>query len=505
MDSPDSRAKTKKGRVRSSVARLMIAVACFAAIFWASRSIWESAPVYSAARSLRSGDLNARRSAARQLERIASESAAVAVPALVGAMGDADEEVSASACRSLGRNWDVILKSNLDQGISRAVVLGLVETLKDTRPVVRAAAADGLYRIFTTPTMTRGGSRIGLVDSVTLVNAVTERLGDASEEVRAKATTALGALGVVYRIPPPSMLLTILRQDPSSAVRAAAARSLAKFRDDLASVTLALLRALDDQEPQVRRSIADSLSSISELERPRVRLDRPSRAIVPSLIEALASRNKEVRYHAAALLTRFGPEAEAAIPALLVVLAEPVDLKKLQEKIAAVYWDPSAVAARAVGMIAPGSSRSREAITALNEVLASSVSWHRRREAVEALAMFGKELGDPSIALMLKVLRETKNSTEPPGEYVAGALGELAPGTHWEVRAVGGLLSALDAEWDYTRIAAARSLAKFGSQASVALPRLRAIAESDKRSSAREAAASTVHKIEAAMHEPKID
>jgi hypothetical protein len=122
--------------------------------------------------------------------------------------------------------------------------------------------------------------------------------------------------------------------------------------------------------------------------------------------------------------------------------------------------------------------------------------------------MFGRELGEPSIALLLKVLSEASNSDEIPGEYssdealgehVARVLGNLAPGTPWEMKVVSGLLSALDAKWDFTRTAAARSLAKFGSQASVALPRLKAMAESDKYSIARQAAANTILTIQAAM------
>jgi HEAT repeat protein len=302
------------------------------------------------------------------------------------------------------------------------------------------------------------------------------------------------------------MLFTVLRQDPSSAVRATAARSLGQFREDLDSVTLALLRALDDQEPQVGRSTGEALSAIHDSGMLRGKPDMPSVAIVPSLIEALASRNTEVRYHAAALLSRFGTEAEAAIPALIVMLAEPVDPRKLQEKLQVVTWDLRTVAARALSAIAPGSSRSRDAITALNEVLASSVSWQRRGAAAEALVMFGKEVGEPSIALMLKVLSETNNSDETPGgEYLARALGEFAPGTPWETRVVSGLLSTLDAKWDYRRAAAASSLAKFGSQAAVALPRLKAMAESDKHSFARQAAANTILTIQAATHPPESD
>jgi len=481
----------------------MIAVACFGVILWSSRSIWESAPVYNAVRSLHNGDTNARRSAATELETFAPDSAAVAIPALLGAMGDPDEEVRATVTRSLGINWDMCFRSNLDQTITRAVVPMLVKALKDSRPSVRAAAATGLGHVYASSVVTTGVYRTGLVDGVSMVQALAESLDDVSEEVRLRAVAALGTVGAAYRVPPPDILFTALGQDSSTAVRAEAARSLGRFREHLDAVTLALLGALDAKEPRIRSAAGDALRTIHELAIPRERDVWPSRAIVPSLIAALASRNAEVRYHAAALLIKHGPEAEAAIPALILVLAEPVDMRKLKERIVAAYWDPCVAAARALGRIAPGSSRSREAVRALIEVLANSVSWERRGEAAEALGMFSKQEGESSIPVMLKVLSETKESREPPGEYVAGALGRLTPDTPWETRAVAALISALEAKWEYTRAKAAESLTKFGRRASLAVPRLKAIAESDESPIARKFAASAILQITAAKDQPE--
>jgi HEAT repeat protein len=502
MDAPRTTSNANQGRPRSHMATIMIAVACFGVICWSMRSLWESAPVYNTARSLRRGDTNTRRSAAKELESFAPESAAVAIPALLEAMGDPDTEVSATAARSLGRNWGLILKSNPDQSLHRAVVPRLVAALKDSRPDLRAAAAEGLSYVYANSTVTRGGNRTGLVDGAPLVRALAESVDDVSEDVRCRAVAALGTVGAVYRVPPPSKLLTALEHDPSTAVRAEAARALGQFREDLDSVALALLRALDESDPRIRSAAGNALRAIHELGSPQVRNVWPSGAIVRSLIQTLASSNPEARYHSAALLSKLNLEADVAIPNLLVVLAEPVDLKKHQETIPAVYWDPGVAAARALGRIAPGCSQSREVVTALSQVLASPVPWQRRGEAAQALAMFGPREGEPSIPVMLKVLSETKASREPPGEFAADALGRLAPGTPWEKRTVTALISALDAKWEYTRAAAARSLGRFGGRALEAIPRLKAVAAGDESAMARESAARTILLIQPTADEP---
>ena len=418
-------------------------------------------------------------------------------------MDDTDEEVCATAARSLGRNWDMCFRANLDPNITRRVVRKLVEALNDTRAGVREAAADGLGHVYGNSLLTTAKGVTGLADEVSTIQALAGKLDDASEDVRLRAVAAIGKIGAAYQVAPPDILFTALSQDSSTAVRAEAAKSLGHFQARLDAVTLALFAALDAKEPRIRNAAGDALRSIHELAFPRKRNVWPTGAIVPSLTAALASRNAEVRYHAAALLIKLGPETPVAIPALIVVLAEPVDPQKLNERIAAASWDPSVAAARALGRIAPGSSRSREAVTALIEVLANSESRQRRGEAAEALAMFGQPDGEPSIPVMLKVLSDANESKEPLGEYVARALGQLTPGTRWEMQAVSALTAALDAKWEYTRGLAAESLAKFGTHASPALPRLKAIAEKDESPIARGHAASAVSRILALENRPE--
>jgi HEAT repeat protein len=480
----------------------MIAVACFALIFWAVRSIWQSAPVYGTARSLRTGDAATRRAAVRELEGFTPGEAGVAVPALLEALGDQDAEVAAAAARVLGKKWDAILRSGADPGLIRAVVPGLVEALEDTRPGVRAAAAEGLGFLHGSTPVAEKGDRTGLVEAGPPVRALADRLADDSEEVRRAAAVALRTVGAAYRVPPPDGLFTALEQDPSIPVRAEVARALGHFREGLDPAVFALLKALEQKAPQVRAAAAEGLHVIHALRWGSGGNPGLSAASVPSLIEALGSRNRKVRYHAAALLRRRDPAARAAIPALLTVLTEPAPAEEPSEPTElvfnAVLSDPAIAAVRALGEIAPGTAQSVEVVKALVEVLTSHTSWERRYEAAETLrSSFGAWENEPVIPVMLKVLEEVKPSKQPVGLAAAEALGQLAPGTPWEGQALTALTSALDGAWDSTRVAAARSLARFGPRASAAIPRLKAIAGSDPSPDARKAAADAITAIEA--------
>jgi HEAT repeat protein len=317
MDMPRSSTGTRHRRSLGGVAALMIAVACFALISWSVKSTWQSAPVYGTARSLRIGDAGIRRAAVRELEGFTPGEAGVAVPALLEALGDRDAEVAAAAARALGKKWDAILRSGADRGLVRAVVPGLLEALEDTRPGVRVAAAEGLGFLHGSIPVAEKGDRTGLVEAGPPVRALADRLADGSAEVRRAAAAALRTVGAAYRVPPPGGLFTALEQDPSIPVRAEAARALGHFREGLDPAAFALLKALGEKSPRVRGAAAEGLQAIYALGRGQAGNSRHSAlstASVPPLIEALGSRNTQVRYHAASLLSRRDPEAQAAIP-----------------------------------------------------------------------------------------------------------------------------------------------------------------------------------------------
>ena len=95
---------------------------------------------------------------------------------------------------------------------------------------------------------------------------------------------------------------------------------------------------------------------------------------------------------ACSILIQFGPEARAAIPALLATASE-----KRGDSVDAVPFvqDPDQLAIQALGRIAPNTKSAGGVIAALNDLLRAEVSqtWNA---AVDALEGFGPALRRPS-------------------------------------------------------------------------------------------------------------
>src|SRR6516165_6618541 len=77
-------------------------VACCGAIFWAWRVVLQSDPVNRMVFAVRSGTVEERRVAARELGTATPAEVGQAVPVLIAGLGDDNEEVAAQAARSLG-------------------------------------------------------------------------------------------------------------------------------------------------------------------------------------------------------------------------------------------------------------------------------------------------------------------------------------------------------------------------------------------------------------------
>src|SRR5262245_20728759 len=84
----------------------------------------------------------------------------------------------------------------------------------------------------------------------------------------------------------------------------------------------ALLDALKDQDPEVRRSAAYALQELGG-----VRLSVGS-AAAPALIDALKDQDGQVRISAAEALNGIGVGAEAAVPALIDALKDEYEVRR---------------------------------------------------------------------------------------------------------------------------------------------------------------------------------
>jgi HEAT repeat protein len=486
------------------VGALIVGVAIVGALLWAARLVRDRVdPVRRLTRQLRDGTVEERLKAARMLGgRSASDHIVDAFPALMAAIGDADVEVAVTAAINLGLAVPEASKSG-DLPAARTAVAALMAALKDPRPRVREGAAYGLGAAGP------GLGPLGTDTTATITGALVATLNDPFDEAGRVAAEALAKVGKVD--PPPEGLLAAVESNSSARVRAAAAESLGEFRSGHDRTTLALLHALGKDGPGVRTACDSALRRLHD--RRDAKEERRSAAIVPALIEALASREVMVRYHAAATLGEIGAGAGASVPALLRVLSEPPDPEMVgTTRLDPGRWDPAGQAAVALGEIAPGTPQAGEVVAALISAIrgptldrsrataagglhGAALDW-RRAMALGALARFGPDQSAPAVPVLLDLLKETAGKDGPPAPSVCAAIGQAAPGTPLADRAVEALSAALDSSWEYTRAEAASALAKFGPRASRALPRLLALEKADRTGSVRKAAASAARRIE---------
>jgi HEAT repeat protein len=424
---------------------LIALVACCGAIFWAWRVVRESGPIPRMASKLRTGSVEDRRLAARDLGVLPPTEVGAAIPTLIAALGDDDSEVAVQAAQSLGA--DAMTATSL----------------KDGQPAVTAAS-----------------------------QALARALADRRPEVRAAAAGALGVIGIKVESAPPPGLIAALRDDPSAEVRAEAAAAVGQYRGGDEDAIRGLFDGLVDEAVSVRRACNAALA------RPQL---SPAPALIPYLIRALREgRDARARYRAAALLGRLGPAGREAVPALIASLQEPPGARpaSLQDRplgrLAAAGkiqvgpleqapqdWDPACAAARALGAIARGGTESSAAVVAaLSAMLHSEHAW-RRGAAAEALMPMGKEAAAAGAALAraLTEAAATAAAAAPapdesgPGSWIARALGQVAPGSDSAAEAIRALTAALAAKDEETRGWAADSLGRFGPAAAAAVPRLR--------------------------------
>ena len=201
------------------------------------------------------------------------EIGAPAVPGLLAALRDAEEDVRREAAWVLGKIGDA------------AAVPGLLAALHDADVDVRVAAAAAL----------------GQIGDATAVPGLLAALHDADVDVRWTAARALERIGDAAAVPGRLAALG----DADADVRWAAAVALGQIGDNAA--VPGLLAALGDADADVREAAAAALGEIGDA------------AAVPGLLAALGDANADVREAAAAALGEIGAPA---VPGLLAALGD---------------------------------------------------------------------------------------------------------------------------------------------------------------------------------------
>jgi HEAT repeat protein len=308
------------------------------------------------------------------------------------------------------------------------------------------------------PTLRRGAARgfAALKAPVSRVlPALLQLATDQDTEVRFAALHALPKLQ--GELKPAGRLLRGLLRDPAQKVREAAA-AVAIKRFPSASVGW-LRRALANKQAGVRATAVQALG----------KLGKPALPLLNRIIASTRDADEEVRYEACRALTRFGPPAAAAVPALEQVL--------LKDSKAAVRLS----AARALGTVA--TTETSAALT-LSKALGDK---DKRIRDVSAGALANMGAGAaPALPALLKSINDPSHHTRGPSAVALGAIGDS--------KAIPLLVKRLTDSRFHVVLESAEALGQIGLKDPNAVKALRR-ALKHKSSQAREAATAGVVKL----------
>jgi HEAT repeat protein len=289
--------------------------------FVSSERFHEGRPVSYWLSAVKGGADAVRVHAAHVLGEIGPESPEV-VPTLIEALKDKDAIVCKEAAVSLGKIGPQ----------AKSAAPELVRLLEGGNPIVRRAAAASLGMIEP--------------DAQVAVPALLKALKDADGPTRIQAIMSLGQVGEPEQVIP--LLIPILRErggaggSPSSAAQAAlqaigpktVPALIEALSDQQAETRLASLRILGRFGNQARAAVSritallqdpDELVCVNAAEA-LWKVDRRAQAAIPVLIQGLKNQQSwPIRSDASYILGQIGPEAKAAVPALIELLRDQYD------------------------------------------------------------------------------------------------------------------------------------------------------------------------------------
>jgi HEAT repeat protein len=451
-------------------------------------------------KALQDEDCSVRRRAAEALAH-GGRSADRAVPPLLEALRDEDLVVRRQALRALQAcsQHDWYMVSALQ------AIPAMIRALRAEDMIVRRYAASSL-------------GHFGPL-AFPAVPALLQASGDEDSQLRSSALWALGRI----RFPSGEVTAVILTavDDPEPAVRLEAVWALEGVRRaDMPAARHALIRAMGDENADVRQAAVDIVSNLGQAPSCEPQLLECARdtncrvraaaigalgngrrvpATLPILAGALRDPAGTVRKEALRAVGRFGPSDAAAVPTLIAALqdgrpsvrraaavglenigqaaqpAVPALLRLLEDRDQRVMRQ----AAMALARIAPSNRASVPVLIAFLRDREAADRFH----AAYILALIDAKEAIPAL---VDVLREDAGMFTP----AANALKQLRAGA----RAVPPLIEGLKDKRSGVRIAAAYALGNLGPEAKAAIPALTAL-QDDSEPRVRRAGADAVKRI----------
>jgi HEAT repeat protein len=415
-----------------------------------------SAAVAALAKVLRSGNVSQRVAAARALGEFPIDpfdqagrgpardvhADPLQIAALTAALGDPETPVRVAA---LSAFHDVGMKTRFEASpeLNAAIARALEDPAPESRIQAAAAIAhygdvadrffpalirlaehdpDEAVRSMCGTVITLGSQPLPARVTPAIIPVLTEALSSPDGRLRWSVGQLLVKVGPAARPAMPALIRALqspARNKGHSDDRAAAATALGRLAPgtpEAAEVIAALANALRPEETELTRvaasvlgdfgtSAAPAVPALARTLREAVHRKRPRPAAwmaaalsridphspvaaeaVPALVEALRSPHGGLFHSDAAdALSRFGTAAADAVPELIAML-------KRSGRGGSGPPAERALAARALGWIAPGTPRADLAVSGLTEALQEVQKWPREEgnaEVIEALARFG--------------------------------------------------------------------------------------------------------------------
>jgi HEAT repeat protein len=194
-----------------------------------------------------------------------------------------------------------------------------------------------------------------------------------------------------------------------------------------------------------------------------------TKAVIPELIAVLGRPDGWVQGVACSLLGKLGPEARAAIPALIAIVRETPSRAAGPDP---PFGYPYIPAIAALAQIAPDTESARQVVPVLTGLVGAEPP-DRASKAVEALGKFGPA-AESAVPELIRALPGNVRVHEMPPRtlLVAQALSRIAPGTRSAGEAMTALVGLLQSGDSETRRAAGDALGTFGPAAESVIPDL---------------------------------
>ena len=379
------RIEPRAGRFQFGLKGLLVLVACCAPIFWLAREMWDRRPENAlprAVRMLRSDDPGERSIGAKDLQLLVLANSLrpkevdAIIPDLLTALRDQRPAVREPVMYSLFEIVSDCGQRSLPVPRVQVVAAGLAGALRDTEFEVRRLSALALANLYFTYPRSGAAATPLPPDLDRFLDQLCEAIEDPSEEVRTWVFQVLRETAPrVGRAAPSGLVAALGSKD--AVIRREAVDALVRFPVGIDSQLPKLFEVLErDEDPTVRQSCFGAMIGL-----------RPSTGAIPALLKALRSHQRQARFRAADLLSRIGPAASDAVPAVLPLLKERFEPSTEFERKHPAWADPAVAATWALRSIAPGTPMAGMARTALEELQTSGHPW-RRGELESALLRF---------------------------------------------------------------------------------------------------------------------